>query len=151
MRISDWSSDVCSSDLVSVSQKIPASAQQVWEMIGNFNSMADWHPLVQRSELEKGGTVRRLTMPDGSTLVETLVSEDGKERIYQYAIPDGQLPLSGYRATIRVSEDADGNCTAEWEGEFEPKSTDAEDLISGLYKTGFDNLRKMFEIGKAHV
>lgn len=129
---------------VSVSQKIPASAQQVWDMIGNFNSLADWHPLIQRSELEKGGSVRRLTLPDGSTLVETLVSQDGKERLYEYAIPDGQLPLSGYRATIRVTEDADGNCTAQWESEFEPKAPDAEDMVSGLYKLGLDNLRKMF-------
>jgi uncharacterized protein YndB with AHSA1/START domain len=129
---------------VSVSEKIPANAQQVWEMIGNFNSLADWHPAIEKSELEEGGSVRRLTMPDGTTIVETLTSEDGKERIYEYLIPDGQLPLSGYKAFIRVVEDDDGNCTATWESEFEPQAPNAEDMVTGLYQAGFDNLRKMF-------
>lgn len=129
---------------VSVSEKIPANAQQVWEMIGNFNSLADWHPAIEKSELEEGGSVRRLTMPDGTTIAETLISEDGKERTYEYVIPDGQLPLSGYRAFIRVVEDDDGNCTATWESEFEPQAPNAEDMVTGLYQAGFDNLRKMF-------
>jgi uncharacterized protein YndB with AHSA1/START domain len=129
---------------VSVSEKIPANAQQVWEMIGNFNSLADWHPAIEKSELEEGGWVRRLTMPDGTTIVETLTSEDGKERIYEYVIPDGQLPLSGYKAFIRVVEDDDGNCTATWESEFEPQAPNAEDMVTGLSQAGFDNLRKMF-------
>ena len=128
---------------VSVSEKIPANAQQVWEMIGNFNSLADWHPAIEKSELEEGGSVRRLTMPDGTTIVETLTSEDGKERIYEYVIPDGQLPLSGYKAFIRVVEDDDGNCTATWESEFKPQAPNAEDMVTGLYQAGFDNLRKM--------
>ena len=125
---------------VSVSEKIPANAQQVWEMIGNFNSLADWHPAIEKSELEEGGSVRRLTMPDGTIIVETLTSE----RIYEYVIPDGQLPLSGYKAFIRVVEDDDGNCTATWESEFEPQAPNAEDMVTGLYQAGFDNLRKMF-------
>jgi len=125
---------------VSVSEKIPANAQQVWEMIGNFNSLADWHPAIEKSELEEGGSVRRLTMPDGTIIVETLTSE----RIYEYVIPDGQLPLSGYKALIRVVEDDDGNCTATWESEFEPQAPNAEDMVTGLYQAGFDNLRKMF-------
>ncbi|MBO6783579.1 MAG: SRPBCC family protein [Alphaproteobacteria bacterium] len=129
---------------VSVSQKIPASAQQVWDAIGQFNSIGDWHPGVQKSDSEDGGTVRRLTMPDGSTLVETLVSEDGKERTYEYAIPDGQMPFSGYRAKMRVIEDDDGNCTAFWESEFEPQSSDAEKLVNDIYQAGLDNIRKMF-------
>ena len=125
---------------VSVSEKIPANAQQVWEMIGNFNSLADWHPAIEKSELEEGGSVRRLTMPDGTIIVETLTSE----RIYEYVIPDGQLPLPGYKAFIRVVEDDDGNCTATWESEFEPQAPNAEDMVTGLYQAGFDNLRKMF-------
>ena len=129
---------------VSVSQKIPANAQQVWDMIGNFNGLADWHPGIQKSQLEEGGTVRRLTLPDGSTLVETLISADGEERTYDYIIPDGQMPFSGYKARMRVVEDDDGNCTASWESEFEPKASGAEQMVNDIYQVGFDNLRKMF-------
>lgn len=129
---------------VSMSQKIPASANQVWDLIGNFNSLADWHPAIEKSELEEGGTVRRLTLPDGSFLVETLVSEDGKERMYEYKIPDGQMPFSGYTAQLRVIEDDDGNCTAQWESQFEPQAPDAQDIVTGIYQAGLDNLRKMF-------
>nr|MBA3732596.1 SRPBCC family protein [Gammaproteobacteria bacterium] len=36
-------------------------AEQVWQMIGQFKSFADWHPAVEKSELEQGGSVRRLS------------------------------------------------------------------------------------------
>ncbi len=129
---------------VSVSQKIPASPQQVWDMIGNFNSLADWYPAIVKNELEEGGTVRKLTLPDGTSLVETLVSADGKERMYEYVIPGGQMPFSGCKARVFVVEDDDGNCTANWESEFEPKAADAEQLVNDIYQAGLDNLRKMF-------
>ncbi len=47
---------------VALSTELPVTADQVWSVIGNFNALAQWHPAVESSSLEEGGTVRRLTL-----------------------------------------------------------------------------------------
>src|SRR3546814_5898872 len=48
MRISDWSSDVCSSDLdmftVENSILLPAPLARVWRLVFDVNRYRDWHP-----------------------------------------------------------------------------------------------------------
>ena len=53
---------------LSVTTQLGVSADQVWELIGNFNALPDWHPAVERSELEEGGTVRRVTLAGGASM-----------------------------------------------------------------------------------
>jgi hypothetical protein len=60
---------------VKQSVRLPAPVVEVWKTIGGFNAMPDWHPLVEKSELAEGGTVRRLTIP-GGVLVERLEGQD---------------------------------------------------------------------------
>ena len=47
-------------------------AEQVWQLIGDFNAFADWHPAVEKSELEKGGRVCLLSLVGDGTIVERL-------------------------------------------------------------------------------
>ena len=34
------------------STRLPVPAQRVWDLIGGFNALADWHPEVVESEIE---------------------------------------------------------------------------------------------------
>lgn len=43
---------------VSTSSRLMAPAETVWELIGDFNALADWHPAVEKSELDEGTHVR---------------------------------------------------------------------------------------------
>jgi len=133
---------------VAMSTHLPVPASQVWQLIGGFNALPDWHPMIQKSELEGGGTQRRLTLPDGSTVVEQLEHTNAEERIYTYSILKGPLPVSNYKATIRVVEDKDGKgCSVEWSSEFEASGAapgDAMAAIQGVYEAGLKNLEKMF-------
>lgn len=135
---------------VSMSAKLNASAQQVWDVIGGFNTLPDWHPAVEKSELEGGGegTIRRLGLVGGGEIVERLETVDANERHYSYEILQGPFPVAGYHATIRVTDDDDGkSCTVEWESEFDPAGageSDAVKTISGVYQAGLDNLKNMF-------
>lgn len=135
---------------VNSSTELPVPAQTVWAVIGNFNALPDWHPVVEKSELTKvdGGTVRTLHLMGGGTIEEKLEQIDDHERLYTYSILSGPLPVSNYTATLRVREgDGGSGCTVEWSSEFEAEGapeSDAVAAISGVYEAGFENLKKMF-------
>ena len=123
------------------------AADEVWKLIGGFNTLPDWHPAVEKSELEEEGSMRRLSLAGGGTIVEKLERLDDNERVYTYSIVDSPLPVSNYTATICVKEDGEGKTTVEWSSEFEAEGAaenEAMDVIAGIYQAGFDNLKKMF-------
>ena len=60
--------------------EVPASADQVWQLIGGFNSLPDWIPFIPKSELSEGGRVRRLETSDGTVVVERLQVFRSEER-----------------------------------------------------------------------
>jgi hypothetical protein len=134
---------------VSLSSNYPVSPETIWKMIGGFNSVPDWHPLVSKCDIETKGkvTLRRLHLAGGGTVLEKLEKSDEDEQTYSYSIVESPLPVANYNATIRVREAEGGGCTIEWSSEFEPKGapeSDAAKAIEGIYQAGFDNLRKMF-------
>ncbi len=123
------------------------SAAQIWHRIGGFNALPDWHPAVEKSVLEEGGTVRRLSLVGGGEIVERLEQSDDDGRVYTYSIVESPLPVAGYVATIKVRENADGGSEIEWSSEFKPSGApeaEAVQAIQGIYQAGFDSLRKMF-------
>ena len=132
--------------------RLPAPVTEVWKRIGGFNALPDWHPMVEKSELAKGGQERKLTMPGGATIVEKLESKDDKSYRYSYSITDSPLPVADYHSTIEVHEEGKES-VVEWMGRFEPKGTSAEDAqkaIQDIYQAGMDNLTKMFgQVGKS--
>jgi uncharacterized protein YndB with AHSA1/START domain len=133
---------------VAMSTELPATVDQVWRLIGNFNAMPDWHPAVQKSELQDGGRVRRMQLAGGASIVERLESLSENEHVVTYSIEQGPLPVANYKATIRVrQEPGKSGSVVEWSSEFVPSGApekDAVAAIQGIYQAGFDNLRKMF-------
>ena len=133
---------------VVMSTPLPVSAEQAWRMIGGFNALPDWHPSVQKSELQEGGRLRKLQIAGGATIVERLEKFSENEHLYTYSIEQGPLPVANYTATIRVKQEpGKAGCVVEWSSEFTPSGapeSDAVAAIRGVYQTGFDNLRKMF-------
>ena len=132
---------------INMSTDVPISPDELWKVIGGFNALPDWHPSIEKSELEEGGTVRRLSIAGGVTLTEKLVDANDNERTYTYTIDQSPLPVNNYKATIKVRQNEDGSTsTVDWSSEFEPvgPETDAVQAIQDIYQVGFDNLRKMF-------
>lgn len=133
---------------VSMSTQLNASPDQVWQLIGGFWAMPDWHPLIARSEASEGGRVRHLTLPDGGVVVERMLSFSESDRAYTYAIIGGPIPVAGYRATLRVRPQAGKpGSLVEWSSEFEPAGAPEADvvaLIRGVFQSGFDRLATLF-------
>lgn len=132
---------------VSMQSPVNMNADEVWKLIGQFNALPDWHPAVASSKLEDGGRIRRLSLLGGGEIVERLEQIEHGDRLYRYSIVSGPLPVANYTATLRVKEDGKGKAVIEWSSEFDPAGateTDAMAAITEVYKTGFENLRKMF-------
>ena len=130
---------------VSLSTKLMVPPAQVWKLIGGWNALADWHPAVEKSELESGGQVRRLHLAGGGEIVETLEHHDDNSRTYSYEISSSPLPVANYKATITVRDD-EGGAKVEWSSNFEPSGASEGEAIAtirGIYETGFDNLKKL--------
>ncbi|MDA1001280.1 MAG: SRPBCC family protein, partial [bacterium] len=104
---------------VSMSVKLNASADEVWGLIGGFNALPDWHPAAAKSTLEAGGKVRRLEVVGGAVVLERLERHSDADRACTYTIEEGPIPVSGYRATLRVQEDGAG-CKVSWSSAFNP-------------------------------
>ncbi|MFQ6022173.1 MAG: SRPBCC family protein [Acidiferrobacterales bacterium] len=133
---------------VNMKTQIPVSVEKMWELIGGFNAVPDWHPAVEKSELEEGGKIRRLSLVGGGSIVERLERIDDNEHVYRYSILESPLPVADYVAELRVRPNDQGEgCTIEWSSEFNPKDAsddDAMQVIQGVYQAGFDNLKKLF-------
>jgi len=131
---------------------VNASPETTWKMIGDFNHLDVWHPVVVASELTKGhdnkkGAVRLLTLGNGASITETLVASSAKEHRYTYAITQSPLPVADYVTTISVTAGKDGTSIVSWGSSFDANgATDQEavDTIAGIYDAGLSNLDKHF-------
>ncbi|HCB3104571.1 TPA: SRPBCC family protein [Klebsiella aerogenes] len=131
-----------------VSIEIPASVDQVWQLMGGFDSLPDWLPFIPKSVVSEGGHVRTLTTSDGGTVIERLEAFDNRQRSYSYSIIQAPFPVVDYLSTIAVVATADSNITrVEWSGSFTPvnvSDADAEALFSGIDRDGLQALKNNF-------
>ncbi|WP_460135654.1 SRPBCC family protein [Pseudomonas sp. S1_E04] len=128
--------------------EIPVSADTVWQLVGGFNSLPDWLPLIAKSEPGEGGRVRHLTTADGGVIVERLQTFDNVARTYSYTIEQSPFPVSAYLATVQVEALTESSAKVTWSGVFTPAAgtTDeaAEALFAGVYSGGLEALRANF-------
>ncbi|PJO43065.1 SRPBCC family protein [Lysinibacillus xylanilyticus] len=128
--------------------KIPASPDQVWQLIGGFDSLPDWLPYIPSSKVSEGGRVRSLANPDGDTIVERLEVFNHQEHYYTYSIMKAPFPVTDYLSTIHVKADTDGKSSlVEWSGSFTPvgvSDQEAIDLFHGIYKDGLEALQNIY-------
>lgn len=122
---------------------VPASAEQVWQLIGGFNSLPDWLPFIVKSELSEGGRVRSLETADGAVVVERLEAFDNAGKTYSYSIEQAPFPATDYLATLRVEAQGQGTRVS-WSGRFTANGVtdeEVEALFNGIYQGGLEALR----------
>ncbi|EJN29775.1 SRPBCC family protein [Pseudomonas sp. GM80] len=122
---------------------IPASADQVWQLIGGFNTLPDWLPFIPNSELSDGGRVRTLQTADGGVVVERLQTFDNAAKTYSYSIEQAPFPATDYLATIKIEAQEQG-ARVTWSGRFNAKGVSDEEVVAlfnGIYQGGLEALR----------
>lgn len=134
---------------------IAATPDKVWAIMGNFDALSAWHPVVASSTADKGntiGSVRSLTLKaDGNPgFTEKLIKYSAAKYTYTYDITPTQkvLPVVNYRATITLKKTATGTKVT-WRASFHAapgaENQAAIDAITGVFRGGLDNLKIMAE------
>jgi hypothetical protein len=140
---------------------IKAPIDKVWAASKDFDSLDKWHPGFSKDVLAKGannapGTVRTLTIKDGPTFTEQLLSFNESTHTYRYKILESPLPVQHYVSTFRVKSGANGTTTVTWSAKFTRKNPAdsppaaendeaAVKLITGVFQAGLANLKKQTE------
>jgi hypothetical protein len=127
--------------------ELPASAGEVWAVVGDFNGLPRWNAGVERSDLSEGGRRRTLTLKTGVKVVEDLVHHDDGGRSLSYSIVEGPVPVSRHKATLSVSDRGPNQSTVHWRCEFDPKEVPVEvvlGIFSGVFDRGLTQLANLF-------
>ncbi|WP_397453036.1 SRPBCC family protein [Pseudomonas sp. NA-150] len=127
--------------------EISATADQVWQLMGGFDSLPNWLPLIVESSLSEGGRVRHLKTGDGAAIVERLQTFDNAARTYTYSIVQGPFPVTDYLAKVEVHEAANNKASVTWSGSFTPvgiSDAEAREIFGGVYQGGLGALKANF-------
>lgn len=141
---------------VYVSAVILAPIDQVWNVIGDFNALPAWHPMVAdcriEEELPSGliGCVRAIEVKDGGGVIrERLVTLSDQEHLCRYSILTGPMAVRNYLATMSLLPVTNGNHTfAQWEADFDADPGDLQEmveLVTRIFREGFDSLQEMLD------
>lgn len=146
---------VQAAESLQVSKDITVNAQAatVWKMIGNFNGLDVWHPVVIGSEITSGkndelGSVRKLTLGNGATISEKLLAYSGDGKQYRYQILESPLPVQNYVSSLTVSDAGEGKTKITWQSTFQAKGVadeEAVQAITGVYDAGLNHVQAIFQ------
>jgi Polyketide cyclase / dehydrase and lipid transport len=120
------------------------SVAEVWNKVGDFCGIANWHPAVEKCDLSSDGKERTLSLKGGGTIVEDLVNWKAKGHSYTYTIKSSPLPVADYVSTLKVEPHGSGSLIV-WSGHYKAKGAPpakAKEAIDGVYKAGVDSLAK---------
>jgi len=129
---------------VTRSVQVDASPQAVWQEIGGFCGIGDWHPAVQSCTLGKahGRPQRTLALKGGGEIIEQQVARSNPKMDYTYIIVKSPLPVAHYRSTISVHPSGSGSKVTWW-GKFAAAGAPDEkatEVVSGIYESGLKGL-----------
>jgi Polyketide cyclase / dehydrase and lipid transport len=134
---------------IAVRTTIAAPAALLWDLVGRFNAVGQWHPLVKRSRTHGAGegAVRELSLFDGGTITERLEHVSDEQRVYRYSVVASPLPVARCVAEIRVRDAGDGTSVVEWWSSFVPAGPETEvtNALASLFSTGLDNIKRIYE------
>jgi len=120
------------------------SVDAVWQKIGDFCGIGQWHPAIAKCELSSDKKDRTLTLKGGGTIVEHLVRWSDKTHSYTYKIVSSPLPVEDYECTLRVSAAKSGSGSViSWRGHYKAKGAsdaEAKKTIDGIYDAGLGAL-----------
>jgi hypothetical protein len=124
---------------VRVHTRIAAPADQVWKVVSDAGSVADWFPPIARSSAQ--GSSRTVQLHNGPVIEEDIVTSDQVLRRFQHAIRSG-LPVESHLATIDVLEDGPGALVVYGADVTPPE---AASMMAGILSEALDGLKRFVE------
>ena len=143
------SSASTAADFIEVNKtaSINAGLAQVWEKVGDFCAIQDWHPAIEKCEAydDHGSLYRTLTLGDGGIISEKHAGAEATS--YSYYIKKSPLPVKTYKATFRAEADGEGT-TITWKARFKAKDAtdeEAKGVIEGIFDAGLASIQEQFK------
>jgi hypothetical protein len=135
------------------SKVIPAPIDTVWNMVRRFNGHDHWHPVVAKSQIEKGtaedqiGCVRNFKLSSGEELREKLLTLSDAETMFRYSLIETPIPLFNYIAELRlIPVTVQNHCFVHWSARFQTPEDKAEELVKlvrdGVQRAGIQAIEK---------
>ncbi|MGW5499031.1 SRPBCC family protein [Streptomyces olivaceoviridis] len=142
---------------VHFSKVINASAEAVWDVVGDFGSLPQWFPFVESSTLTGGaqtiGTVRANTVTGGNVIEERLIELSERDKRVVYSVVGGDVPTTDYTAELTVYPVSDSDrCFVHWSATFdvEGEIAPAADWVrNGIFATCLTELERILTEQKA--
>lgn len=137
---------------------IDAPVEAVWAVVRNFNSLPDWHPAIERGEIEGGepsdriGCVRSSHLASGAHVRERLLSLDDTAHRLTYNFETPAFPVENYHACIELAPVTDGERTFnQWWVTFDEAPEDrgkyAPIIAEAVFATGLAALGQRLAAG----
>ena len=143
---------------------IKADAATVWQVIKQFDAIAQWHPDVRMSGLlqkldEQGAsaTFRLITLKNGLKIEEKRRETADLEMKLDVQITQGDFPVSNYRGVMQVKAGVTaGEAIVTWTGRFNNKANTlaapagqdnaaALSAVNAFYDNGLAGLKVFIE------
>ncbi len=125
----------------------PGLPPEVWQVVGGFCAIKDWHPAVPSCEETKEGdvTFRTLTLKDGGKIKEKLTGTE--DVAYTYEIVESPLPVKNYKSKLWLEVDDEPDRTVIfWQSDFDPADgkteEEAKKVITGILGDGVKGIKK---------
>ena len=143
---------------------INAKAEDIWNVIKDFEKINDWHPSISKVESDgknSVGTVRTIyySVRNNTAIKQKLESYNSEKMMYKTSITEVDIkffPVNTYTANISVKSNDDGTATVLWKAAFyrayvnndpPPELNEAAAIkaVKEFFQTGLNNLKKKIE------
>jgi len=125
----------------------PGLPPEIWQAVGDFCAIKDWHPAVASCEETKDGdvTFRTLTLKDGGKIKEKLTGTE--DTAYTYEIVESPLPVKNYKSRLWLEvDDEPDRSVIFWQSDFDPADgkteEEAKKVITGILADGVKGIKK---------
>lgn len=129
--------------------KTEAERVAMWEKVGGWCAISEWHPAVAKCEASKDGDTefRTLTLKDGGVIKEKLL--DKGTTSYKYEIIESPLPVKNYTAQFSVTPDDDDldEINVVWSATYDAngkEDKEARGVIDGIFKAGMEAIKTKY-------
>lgn len=123
--------------------ELPSETPQVWQLIGDFCDIDDWHPNVTGCSLKAvdGSLVRVLTTATGHEVTQKRIArEEGLS--YTYKTVSSPLPIEKFTATLSVQPGE--NLLVEWIANFSSDDPAMEAVVVDDIERGLSAIESIF-------
>lgn len=100
---------------------IPRDPETLWNEIGRFDSVGEWHPMLDSVETFGAGVdvIRVAHSRGGGEQIERLQSLDASQRMYRYTMERSSMPVCDYTGEFRIEPADVAASRITWSASFE--------------------------------